>query len=277
MSNRMFTVAALLLATTAGPAFAQSMPTSQPPFILIAREFVKLGHGAEHARIEAGWPAAFAKAKSTSYYLAMVSITGGSEAWFVSPYASHAAMAADQALAASDTVLGAELGRLGRADAEMLTDARQIEAMARPDLSSSTFPNLGQQRFWNIGVYRVRPGHDADFAAAAKAYGASVQRNAPGTSYRVYQVVAGMPQPTYLVFESFTSYAQVDTSMATGQKVMQNFTPDEQTAITKFFNDAVLSVEENRFALSPTMSYVSDSVRATDPSFWKPKPRAKRP
>src|SRR2546429_2552372 len=148
MQKKLFPATALLFAVAVGSAMAQGMPTSQPPYVLIAREYVKLGHGAEHARIEAGWPAAFAKAKSPTYYLAMVSLTGASEAWFIVPYASHAAMAADNERTASDTALGNEFGRLGRADADMLTDARQIEAVARPDLSSSVFPNLGQQRFW---------------------------------------------------------------------------------------------------------------------------------
>lgn len=276
MTHKCFSVAAaLLLATTAGSASAQSMPTSQPPLLLIAREFVKLGHGADHERIESGWPAAFAKAKSQTYYLAMVSLTGASEAWFVVPYASHAAIASDMKQMASDTALGAELGRLGRADADMLTDARQIEAVARPDLSSSAFPDLGRQRFWEISVYRVRPGHTADFDAAAKAYGAATQRTSPGRSYRIYQVTAGMPEPTYIIFESFVTYAQIDTLMATGQKTMQSLTPDEQTVMTKFFNDGLLSSETNRFALSAAMSYVPDSVRATDPTFWKPKARAR--
>ena len=278
MTEKCITVAAaLLLATTAGAAFAQNMPTSQPPLILIAREYVKLGHGADHERIEAGWPAEFAKDKSQTYYLAMVSLTGASEAWFVVPYASHAAIANDMRLMASDTALGAELGRLGRADADMLTDARQIEAVARPDLSSSAFPDLGRQRFWEISVYRVRPGHSAEFDAAAKAYGAANQRTSPGRSYRIYQVTAGMPAPTYIIFESFVNYAQIDSTMATGQKTMQGLTPDEQTAMTKFFSDGLLSSETNRFQLSATMSYVPDSVRATDPSFWMPKPRARRP
>jgi len=277
MMKKLFPVtAALCVAVGAGRGMAQSLPTTQPPYIVIAREFVKLGHGAEHARIEAGWPAAFAKAKSPSYYLALVSLTGASEAWFISPYASHAAIAADMKLASSDTVLGAELGRLGRADAEVLTDARQIEAVARPDLSSG-YPDIGRQRFWEISVYRVRPGHNADFDAAAKAYGAASQRTTPGRSYRIYQVLAGMPEPTYIIFESFVSYAQVDTIMAAGQKAMQGMTPDEMTAVTKLFNDGLVSSETNRFQLSPTMSYVPDSVRATDPSFWKPKPRAQRP
>src|SRR6185436_7635458 len=51
-------------------AIAQTLPTSQPNMITIVREEVKLGRDADHANVEAGWPAAYEKAKSPDYYLA---------------------------------------------------------------------------------------------------------------------------------------------------------------------------------------------------------------
>ena len=52
------------------------MPTTQPKFVHIFREQVKPGRAAEHAKWEAGWPAAFEKAKSPYHYIALQSITG---------------------------------------------------------------------------------------------------------------------------------------------------------------------------------------------------------
>ena len=71
-----------LFCASAGSLVAQTpaLPTSQPPLVTIVREEVKVGRVAEHARIEAGWPAAYARAKSPDYYLAMVSVTGPNEA-----------------------------------------------------------------------------------------------------------------------------------------------------------------------------------------------------
>jgi hypothetical protein len=180
-------------------------------------------------------------------------------------------------LESSDTVLAADLARLSRADAEVLNDFRTIQAMARPDLSHGTFPDLTKVRFWEVLTFRVRPGHEADFEAAAKVYGAATDRAATGASYRVYQVTAGMPGPTYLIFSSVESYAQFDAMMAAGQKTMQGFTPDEMATMQKFSTDGVFSSETNRFALNPTMSYVAAETRATDPAFWMPKRPARRP
>src|SRR3989441_8893966 len=93
----------------------------------------------------------------------MTSLTGPSEAWFIVPFASNAAVADEMKLESSDTALAAELARLGRADAEVLTDARAIQAVARTDLSHGAFPDLAKMRFWEISIFRVRPGHESDF------------------------------------------------------------------------------------------------------------------
>ena len=52
--------APLALALLTGLAQAQGVPTTQPAFLNIIREEVKVGHGEDHAKTEAGWPAAHA-------------------------------------------------------------------------------------------------------------------------------------------------------------------------------------------------------------------------
>src|SRR4030095_2530490 len=102
---------ALLYAGSASIALSQGMPTSQPNLIQITREEVKTGHNAMHSAFEAGWPAAFAKAKSPNYYVGMVSITGPNEAWYVIPFASHAALGESMKRESDDKALRPELAR----------------------------------------------------------------------------------------------------------------------------------------------------------------------
>lgn len=269
---------ALLCLGGATTAFAQAtgLPTSQPTLITIVREEVKVGRAAEHARIEAGWPAAYERAKSPDHYLAMVSMTGLPEAWYVSPSASHAAIAEGMKRDDANAALSAELQRLSRADAEVINGLRVIQAVARPDLSLGTFPDLARQRFWEITTFRVRPGHEQGFAAAAKAYGTAAQRAAPNTSYRVYEVIAGMLTPTYIVFSSVENYGDFDRMLAEGMKAMQGATAEEMAALQKFSTEGMINAETNRFRLDPQQSYVSAQTRATDPQFWNPKPAPRR-
>jgi hypothetical protein len=258
-------------------AEAQGLPTSQPAMITIIREEVKVGRAADHAKIEAGWPAAFGKANSPDYYLAMVSITGAPEAWYVIPSGSNAAYGESMSRFDKDAAMTAELQRLSRADAEVLNNTRTIQAIARTDLSLGAYPDLTKQRFWEITIFRVRPGHEGEFDEAAKAYAASAQRAAPSTQFRTYEVVAGMPQPTYLVFSSVASYSEFDQMQQNGMKTMQSFTPEEQAKLQKFSTDGMVNSETNRFRLDPKQSYVSRETRATDAAFWGAMPAAAKP
>lgn len=267
----------VMIAACAGSAAAQGLPTTQPKMLLVYREEVKLGHGADHTRVEAGWPAAYEKAKSPYYYLALASMTGTSEVWFVSPFDSNAALGDSNKRESDDPVLAAELARLQKADAEHITSVRTLLARARTDLSYGTYPDTATQRFWQITIFRVRPGHEAQFEAAAKVYGAAAKRASSATAFRVYQIMAGMPEPTFLVFGSVKSLADFDGAMKAGEATMKAFTPEEGAGMQKFLAEGLINSETHRFRLDPAMSYVPKETRDTDPAFWIPKKTMAKP
>ena len=265
--------ATLLTVGSASMALSQGIPTSQPNLISITREEVKTGHNAMHATHEAGWPAAFAKAKSPNYYLAMVSVTGPNEAWYVAPFASHSALGESMKLQTTDPTLRAELDRLERVDADHINSVRRIHAAARTDLSYGTFPDMALARFWEIITFRVRPGYEEAFANAAKAYAAAAKRAAPGMSWRTYEVIAGLPGPTYFVFSSVQSFAEFDKGIEHGTALGKAFTPDELSTLQKFSTAGLINAETQRFRLDASQSYVDAPTKAKDPAFWTPPAR----
>lgn len=139
------------------------------------------------------------------------------------------------------------------------------------------FPDLAKARFTEVTWFRVRPGREADFEAAAKAYRTAAQRSAPATSYRIYEVIAGVPGPTYLIFASVNSYSAFDEMMAAGQATMRGANAEEMSTLQKFFTEGLINFETQRFRVDPAQSYVSAETRATDPAFWSPKKLAARP
>ena len=252
-------------------ANAQGLPKTQPNLITIFQEDVKVGRGPEHAKHEAGFPAAYEKSKSPYYYLAMTSVTGHSQAWYISPWESHAAIGESMKREDSDPVLSAELARLGRLDAEYINSFRIVQAAARTDLSFGAFPDLNKTRFFEITTFRIRPGHEPQFDEAAKVYAAAAKRVAPKTSYRIYDVMAGMPAPTIIIISSVEKYADFDQTLADGKAIWKGFTPDEMGVMQKFATEGLISEESNRFRLDPGQSYVSKETRAQNPEFWNPK------
>ncbi len=258
------------LAASAAAVAAQGMPTTQPGILNIFIEEVKVGMNADHRANELGWPAAFARAGSEDYYLAMVSMSGPNEVWYVSPYDSHAQEAAFMERNESDPALSAELARLWRADAEYLDDTRQVRAVARPDLSHGGFPDLAMARFWDITMFRIRAGQEGAFQEAVEAYVAAAERAGVDMSFRTYQVTAGMPWGYCMMFSSVNSYAEFDDTMAQEEMVMGAITPDEMTLMENFMSNAIQLSITNRFRLDPGMSFVAPETRAAAPDFWGP-------
>jgi len=264
-----------VVAGSSATALAQGIPTAQPKFLTIFREQVKMGRAADHSKWEAGWPAAYEKAKSPYNYFAYVSVTGPSEAWYVIPLASQAAFGEMTARDDADPALRAELDRLSRGDAEFVSETSAIQAVARPELSHGTFPDVAMMRFWEITTFHVKPGHAEDFAAAAKAYASAAARSAPSASWRTYEVVAGAPDGTYLVFSSVASFADFDKAMTEGEATWKGLTAEERSALNRYSTEATLSTITNRFRLDPAQSYVTPETRQKDPAFWMPKAPAK--
>ena len=243
--------------------------------LTIVREEVKLGRTADHQRIEAGWPAAYEKAKSPDYYLALVSTTGAPEAWYVTAHDSHRAIGDSMKRDDADAVLSAEIARLSRADADVISSVRVMQARARKDLSYGAYPDIGKQRFFEITWFRTRPGHEMQFEAAAKAYGAAAKRTNTAAAYRVYEVIAGAPGPTYLVFSSVSSYSDFDEAMTDGDNIVKGANTEEGAALQKYMLEGAVNLETQRFRVDPVQSYVPKETRAQDPAFWavkKPAP-----
>jgi len=263
--------AAAVLAAGGAALAAQALPTSQPNIIQIYREQIKAGHAMAHKANESGWPEAFAQAGSTDYYLAMESMTGRSEVWFVAPFESYAAVGKSMEQTESDPVLSAALGRLAMADAEHLDGVDVLEAVAVPELSHGQFPDLNRMRFWEISIWRIRPGHERRFAEAAAAYKQVATKAAPDARWRMYRVTAGLPDASYISFSSVVSFGEFDEMMASGNAVMQAASPEVQTLLSSFMAEGAISLVSNKYRLDPSMSYVSAETKATDPAFWNKK------
>jgi hypothetical protein len=252
-------------------ASAQGLPTSQPKLLTIYCEQVKVGLNAEHSKYESGWPAAYEKAKSPDYYLAMTSLTGPNEAWYLIPSESHAAFGESMKREDKDPVLGAKLAKLARGDAKYINGARGMQAIAQPELSVGAFPDLSKARFYEVTTFKVRPGHGQQFEAAAKAYAAARKRADTKFGYRVYQVIAGMPGSNYLIVSSVEDYGEFDQMLAASMATWNAATAEEKELLQKASAEALISEDSNRFRVDPRQSYVPKETREKDKEFWQPK------
>jgi hypothetical protein len=267
----------LLVSLVAFPLRAAESPGPNPPpkVLQIFREEVKTGKGAAHVKVEKGFVAAAAKANWPTHYLAMTTVTGPSEAWFLTGYPSFAAWEKDRDDTDKNTALTAELDRLIEKDGELLTNGRSLVAFLREDLSAGGPVDIPKMRYHRLLTFRVRPGHESDFQDAVKIVRSAYEKAKIQLPWAVYQISGGMPGPTFMLLTPMKSLSEIDASIARAGAIREAEGPENEKALAKLASDGYAMVESNVFAFSPAMSYPSKEFVARDPEFWTPKPEAK--
>lgn len=266
-------LACLLLGLTTSLA-AQQMK-GPPPYLQIFREEVKSGRVGPHPATEAGWPRAFAKAKISNHYIAMTTIYGPDEAWFCQGNASIAEIEQQNQAMEKAPGLMREMDRLAQADAANISAHHSLLARYHPELSNSPDINPGEMRVWEILIFKIRPGHEGDFAQAANLYRSTVASAKASLPWATYEVMAGMPGPVFLIFVPHKTLAEIDPAtgaMAAVEKAMNEELMKKFGSLSEGFN----SVENLIFSVSPEMSYPLPEWVAQDPEFWGRKPTASR-
>lgn len=265
-------VAALmsLVAIRASAIHAQAGPPgrARPKELMIIIETEKLGHSSAHAKLEADWSAANSRAGYTDAYLGLVANTGAPELWWISAHPSNDAR--QKAAEAQPARVNAVAERFLPLDAAHIDNVRVLYLTYRPDLSVGEPADLAMARGMEITRWRIRPGHDVAFAAAAKTYYGIERRVGVSSSTATYEVTAGAPGGTYISLTARKSGADYDTAGADYERTVNSFTAEEGTSLGKFLADGVISIESNRFRFAPDMSLLPAEWVARDPGFWTP-------
>jgi hypothetical protein len=274
----LFSLGVCLFLAGASLALAQHEPAMGPPKVLrIFCEEVKPGKTAQHERNESAWAQAFVRTKYPARILAMTSVSGPSQAWFLEGHDSMASAEKTNQFVEKNAAVKTEFDQLSSRDGEYLSGSHEILATYRPELSYRPGGiNIGEYRYFYVTTVRVRPGHTEDFVQSTKLVRDAHEKADVPEHWAVYQVSLGMPGPTYLIFQPLKSLAEVDAFPETHGKTFQDALGDEgRKHLGELESAATYSRETNVFAFNPSMSYVAQEVAASDPTFWTPKPAGK--
>jgi hypothetical protein len=274
-------VGVLLVVLPAAPAGAQDQPTPgrtmqatemhQPPAVLVIyREVVKPGRTASHDTLEANFARTYAGVPNSAHYMAMTSVTGTPEAWFVEPEPDFASV--QKAMAAEEhapATVRAALDQIMARETDNLSSSSVITALYREDLSFKPGVDMAKMRFMQVTTYHVRPGHSEDFARAAKLVRATYEKANLSEQWAVYQVYSGAPAGTFYVFEPSDSFATLGPNAAMEKTFDAALGDEGRRELMQLVSDGIVSSEMNIFAFKPAMSYVPPEFARADP-FWAP-------
>ncbi len=252
------------------PASAETQMTRPAPILVIYKEDVKAGRVTSHDQLEENFARTYAKMPGSRHYVAMNSISGPNEAWFLQPYNSLEEVEREsQANEHAPVAIKTNLEKIGAGEIDDLTNQTAITTIYRDDLSFNVnMANLPKCRYVEVVTYRVRPGHDADFMEGEKLLQSAYQKANVPMQWATYQVFAGAPSGTYYVFRAIDSLAKADpTNREMMQTVDQALGTDGEKRLMQLVSDGIVMREVNLYAFNPKTSYAPPEFAAAD-SFW---------
>ena len=277
---RRLTYLLLMLGMLAGMTFsfrgnvgvlAQAPSQPAPPRVLrIYREEVKPGMTDAHNKLETGWPRAFARANSTDYYIAMTSLTGPNEAWFVEPMQSFETVETRLREQEKNQALTAELDKLGTSDGAYLSGSRGILALYNEELSRPGPDSFALNRYVLVTTYRVRPGKNPDFNAFRALIKSVNETEKTSTHFVIYNVTSGAPTGTFLLFRGLKSMKELDPA-PNSRTFAQLLGPANQSKLNELAASFMISSESALFRFRPEMSYPPKEFLTIDGAFWGAK------
>lgn len=238
-----------------------------PPVLVMLREEVKHGKQTAHDKNETAWTQALVRAKYPTSMYGLDSVTGPSEAIWLIGFPTFAAVEADFKLQNSG-VIEAINAQYGAQEADDVSGDSELIARHREDLSYGSPINIGEYRYMQIAVTRVRPGHNADYEEYLKTVNEARKATNSTANIAVYQVTSGGFTGTFISFTPRKSLAEFD---APPNQAMTDAMKPNQEKVGQLIDKSVTSTNTAIYAFNPRMSNPSEAVAATDPSFWKPK------
>lgn len=266
------TVRSILAASTlvlgALPASAQQpFPTTQPAIISITREIEKAGHFGAHEQIEIRWAALSRSIPNAASSLALVASSGVQEVWWVTTYSGLDAWG--KARAYATPTYTAALNKIAMEDGDHITNSISTQAVAVPEASYGTFPDVKTVRVYSILTVTTRAGSEGAFTDVAKRYAAIMKAKGVPAAWRAYEVISGAPGGTFLVFSSFPSWEAVEADRKATAAAMAGSSAADLEALTKAMGAGIVSTNNRYFVVNPKMSTVPKEMMS-DP-FWSGK------
>jgi hypothetical protein len=249
-----------------------------PNMLLLVRQEIKFGKAAERRKLEIASARAYDQLKVPISWIDLESLTGPPEALFFDPLDSYDQL--DQLFAMYGQLLAShpDLARTQEDIEALVSGEKTFIAVRRDDLGFRPQTiDLSRARFMRLLEVRVYPGHEADFVEAANILAQAYEKIDADTPWVVYQVNAGAPSPTFLVFLPLSALKQNDDLLNWRQDLRNAEGEEASQRLEQIAKEAFAGTETNLYVIRPEMSHVQKEFAEGDPEFWSSKQQAQTP
>jgi hypothetical protein len=247
---------------------------SPPRYINVVHERLKPGRAAAYEGMLSSIRNSYERFNIPAYWIELKSITGPDESLglnFADSFGDLEKMGAGVAAGvAAHPELASLQDRLLEENTSSVSNliAERVDALG----SRASTINFAKMRLLHLTVFHIRPGHEAEFAEAAKSIAAAYEKVEGSPAWVIYAVNTGAPVPSYLMLTALSSLKDEDAAAARRAPAMQAAGPAVQQRLQEIGRSGYDSIETNIYVLNPQLSHMPKDFTAEDPAYWRSAP-----
>lgn len=259
-----------------GSAHAQSSQAlnaagAAPEILNIVHQQLIPGKEADYANLLGRIANEYSQKRIPVYWLGGQSFTGDSSAIYLNFFSSFAeAQAVNNTL---NNAMAANPDLLPIQEQLLTLTSRVTNAVAVRRNAISYRANtidFSKARVLRVATVLVRQGHEQEFEEAMKDLSAAYGRLNANSPWITYQVNAGAPSTTFVIFMPMQSLKDVDDYVARSRGLRGAEGETVYSRLQAIARAAYISWDSELYTVSPATSHVSDEFAAGDFSFWRP-------
>jgi hypothetical protein len=256
------------------PQSGESSPriTAPPKLLLLVHQSFQPAKASARQKLEVAMSRACERLAVPNSWIDLESITGPPEALSFDPFDSFEQVEKAGAEWGRIFTGHSEVARLQEEIRALVLNERTVIALRRDDVGyRASSIDLSKARVMRVLEARLYPGHENDFFEAFKTLAEAYEKVNLDAPWVVYQVNAGMPAPTFLVFVPMSALRQNDDLLARRKDLLDAQGEAGVERMQQIARESYASTESNLYAISPETSHVTNEFAAGDPEFWSPK------
>ena len=258
----------------AAPIALFSQSPAPSGILTVFRESVRVGKGAAHDAHEDSWARAVTAAKGAEPFVAMSSLTGPNEIWYMQAFPTWDAYQKSTENNRANSAQAAVDQKYRPMESEYLSDSRLMVLRLRPEMSYGGPADLANMKVVSVSRISVRPGHTSEYEEARRLVNEAHTKAGLNEKWATYEASSGAPSGTFYIFIARPSLAEIDQGAALhGPAYVAALGGDEgQKKIAALMGSAVVSQQTDHFAFTPSQSVAPPEWIAANPGFWNHKP-----
>jgi hypothetical protein len=130
--------------------------------------------------------------------------------------------------------------------------------------------DFSKMRMLRLTTILIHPGYERPFMEAQWSMAGAAEKIHAQTAWVVYEVTAGIPQPSFVIVTLMQGFKDIEDILATNQALRTSEGGALQDQLQELARIAYGTTDSRIFAVNPATSHVSKEFAAGDPDFWAP-------